>query len=470
MVAENAAIKTVPKNNWSNEEFQMISLKDKRLEKRFVKVAESLQKGPLSSINQACGTWADTKAAYRLFNNEKVTEKEILASHQMGTADRMKSQEIVLAVQDTTYLNYSHHSKKQGIGPIGTKEQNLLGLLIHSTLAMTEKGLPLGLITQEIWARAEEAIGEKDKRKKLSIEEKESFKWLKALDKTLALAPEGPLVVTVCDREADIYEFFLKAQERQAKVLIRAAQYRKVEEDIRKLFDLLNSLAVAGRLRVRIPKKGKQPSREATLEVRFQEVKLKAPSRAKPNNKLEPIKLNAILVKETGKRLESLEWMLLTNVKVDTFADAVEKIYWYQKRWGIEVYHKVLKSGLKVEDCRLQKKERLMPYLTLCSIIAWRLYWITKVNHYQPDASCTNILADYEWKPLYCIIHRTTRLPNKLPTVRQVVRWIGQLGGFLGRKGDKEPGVTVIWRGWQRLTDISSTWCILHQVKDVGRS
>lgn len=462
MAAGNAAIKKVSKGSWSSREFQVISFKDKRLEKRFAKVAESLQKEPLSSINQACSTWADTKAAYRLFDNKKVEAKEVLASHQRSTAERIKKQKIVLAIQDTTYLNYTHHPKKQGIGPIGTKTQGVFGLLAHSTLAMTDEGLPLGLITQEIWPRCEKDMGKRNKRKELSIKEKESRKWLRALDETQALVKEDSFVVTICDREADIYEFFAKAKERKAKVLVRATQDRRLEKEVKKLFDFLNSSKVEGKLGIEIPKKGRKPPRKTTLEVRSSEVRLKVPNRAKSNGSLEPIKLNAILVKEAGNGEEPLEWMLLTNTKVETFEDAVEKICWYKMRWGIEVYHKVLKSGLRVEDCRLQKGERLIPYLTLCSIIAWRLYWLTKVNNCYPDLPCTDVLASYEWKSLYCIVHHTTNLPNQLPTVRQVIRWIGQLGGFLGRKGDKEPGVTTIWRGWQRLTDISNTWSVLQ--------
>ena len=166
--------------------------------------------------------------------------------------------------------------------------------------------------------------------------------------------------------------------------------------------------------------------------------------------------------------VESVEWMLLTNVGVRSLEDAIERVSWYRKRMEIEAYHKVLKSGCAVEDCRLGKSERLKPYLTLCSIIAWRLFWMTKINREQPDALCTAVLAEHEWKALYCIIHRTTKLPEKLPTVKEAIRWIGQLGGFLGRKGDKEPGITVIWRGWQRLTDISATWCLFQDEHTCG--
>ena len=131
-------------------------------------------------------------------------------------------------------------------------------------------------------------------------------------------------------------------------------------------------------------------------------------------------------------------------------------------RWQIEVYFKVLKSGTKIEHCRLQTQQRLLRYMALMSVIAWRLYWLTMYNRHAPDAECTAVLTEDEWKALYCIIHKTTNLPNELPTVAQVTVWIAKLGGFLARKADGVPGVTVIWRGWQRLNDISNAFILLH--------
>ena len=147
---------------------------------------------------------------------------------------------------------------------------------------------------------------------------------------------------------------------------------------------------------------------------------------------------------------------------VTSFLDAVERVRWYRLRWHIEVFHRVLKSGCKVEECRLDQAEELRRYLTLKSVIAWRLFWMIQIARVQPDAACTVVLADHEWQALYVAIHRTSHLPETVPTVRQVVRWIAQLGGFLGRPGDGEPGVTVVWRGWQRLHDLATMWLVLH--------
>jgi hypothetical protein len=154
--------------------------------------------------------------------------------------------------------------------------------------------------------------------------------------------------------------------------------------------------------------------------------------------------------------------MLLTNLPINGFEDAVEKVRWYCLRWRIEVFHKILKSGLRVEQCRLQTADRLIRYLTLMSIIAWRLYWITLIARSHPDLPCVPLLDEAEWKVLYSKIHRTKTVPQHPPSLREVVRWIAMLGGFLARKSDGEPGVITLWRGWKRLFDLSEGWNLAH--------
>jgi hypothetical protein len=211
---------------WSREEFAGIALGDQRLNARLLKVSEALAAQPQASINQACGGWSATKGAYRLFQNEKSEPELILAPHQQRTRDRMAAYPVVLAVQDTTLLDYTGHLVTQGIGPIGTASQDLWGLVMHTTMAFTPTGLPLGLVSQDIWARDATAQGASDLRKARPIEEKESYKWITALRETAALAPAGVEVVSVGDREADVYEVFQEAAVLQAKVLVRATQDR----------------------------------------------------------------------------------------------------------------------------------------------------------------------------------------------------------------------------------------------------
>jgi hypothetical protein len=166
--------------------------------------------------------------------------------------------------------------------------------------------------------------------------------------------------------------------------------------------------------------------------------------------------------------LAPLEWMLITNVWITGLEDALERVRWYQQRWQIECFHKVLKSGCAVERSRMQYADRLKKYLTLSSVIAWRLYWMSRMARAQPERSSREFLSEVEWKSLYCKIHKTSIPPKDPPHIRQSIRWIAQLGGFLGRKSDGEPGTTTLWRGWQRLHDIVEDWTLFSGQASCG--
>jgi hypothetical protein len=448
--------------SWSREEFGTIDLGDKRLTERLIRVADELESQPQSSINAACGDWTSTKAAYRLFNNEKVTAQKILAAHFQQTVARMENHSRVFAIQDTTFLDYTHHPLTEGLGPIGTKKQNIYGFVKHTTVVFTESGVPLGCLTDKVWVREDGA--QKPRQSNPPITEKESYKWIEALNQTKAQTPEGVEVICICDREADIYQFFVEAG--NTPFVIRAAQNRRVDNEIGKLNDLVKSQPCAGELGVKVPKRDGHPARTATLSVHFVKTRLLPPHRtpAESAQKLPPVDVHIVCVTEPNPPVGTppLQWLLITNVEVRDFADAVERIRWYSLRWHIEVYFKVLKSGTKIEGCRLATQARLFPYFALMSVIGWRLYWVTMYNRYAPSAACTCVLTDDEWKALYCVTHKTMTLPKKLPTVSEVVIWIAKLGGFLARKSDGVPGVTVIWRGWQRLSDISATFSLIH--------
>jgi hypothetical protein len=456
--------------SWAEEEFAQVSMNDERLNHRCQRLADALGQQPTAPINQACEDWADSKAAYRFMDNPDVSPDGILAPHNQRTVERMEGHKVVLAVQDTTFFNFTHHPETQGLGEIGAKGQNQRGFGLHSTLAVTPDGQPLGLLTQ---AFLERPIGKPahtpQEMQKLPIEAKESYRWLEAFETTIQLAPEGVQVVTVCDREADIYEMFALAEERQAPLLVRADDNRCLQADEAKhLWPKVERQPLQGEIGVQITGNAKRKERQATVSIRFCTVKLRPPWRPE-QKKLPVVTLQAILVREEhppenlaqlGDH-EPIEWMLLTNTPVNSFDDAVQVVAWYCCRWQIEVFHKIIKSGCRVEDCLLQTAQRLQNYITLMCIVAWRLHWLTYINRTEPDLPCTHLLTTVEWQALYMRIHKTTKFPKTLPTVRQAVRWIAQLGGFLGRKSDGEPGITAIWRGWQRLQDLAATWYVI---------
>jgi hypothetical protein len=449
---------------WCEYELQGVSLGDKRLDWRLIDTAAKLSSQTCGSISQACDDWADTKATYRLFDNKKTTAKKILQPHQERTCERVAEHKRVLAVQDTSFLDYSHHPGKQGMGPIGSTQQpKLRGLVMHSTLMMTPEGLPIGVASQAIWSRDEtpKQMSAEDRRQ-VPIEEKESNKWLIALKQTVALMPSETHLVTVGDSESDIFELFnLAVRELKTDLLVRAGQDRSViEPEVGRISTIMSDRKIRGHLKVQVPKREQLPKREAIVSVRYSRVVLKAPRHLK--RRMDNLPIYAVRVQEENppEEVEPLSWLLLTTVPVLTLDDAIERIQWYRQRWQIEVYHKILKSGCQVEKSQLATAERLLPLIAVFAIIAWRLFWMTHIARNEPDAPCTTVLTDHEWRALYAFTHKRNPVPDLVPTVQEVLLWIARLGGYLARRNDGPPGVTVIWRGWQRFSDISSSWLI----------
>jgi hypothetical protein len=511
---------------WCRQEFASIQLGDRRLNQRLIQTAAMLAQQPLASSNQACPSWEDSKAAYRLFANERVTAEEIKRSHQESTLKRIQGHQRILVIQDTTTVNYNNHPETEGLGPIGKRAGNRQpsqGLWMHTALAVAPHssaeeidGIPLGLIQQKVWVRPQKKI--KRKSTGTPIEEKESYKWIELLQSTIQSVSPLTECVTVCDREGDIFEFMYFAQQRNAKFLVRNNIDRRLAPDERwdpqkdgkygvkpdnTIRNKMKEQPCAATMEIQVPRKaGLHPERTATVEVRFTELQFGRPTWPAKltaiTDRMGPVRVHAIWVKEVNppqevvnpdpkvleqKRKKSpkrrkiprgenplapLEWMLLTNVWITGLEDAMERVRWYEQRWQIECFHKVLKSGCAVEKCRLQYADRLEKYLALSSIIAWRLYWMSRLSRKAPEMPANQFLSETEWKALWCKIHRRPDPPSEPPTIRQSVRWIAQLGGFLGRKSDGEPGTTTLWRGWQRLHDITEDWIIFRKQLSYG--
>lgn len=450
--------------SWAEMEVGSAELGDERLTKRLVKMVEKFEAQPFASIPQACEGWADTQAAYAFFDNDKVDHRSIMAPHFCVTRERMQEENIVLALQDTVLLNYTSHKTTKGLGPVGAEAQQQAGLVMHATLATTSEGTPLGLLDTDIWAREEKVIENKAKSRLRPIEEKESYKWLKSLRRSVADIPEGVSLVSICDREGDIFEFFDLVRDLDAQVVVRAAQDRRVEGASGRLWATLYARPIVDVVQVHVPAREDQPARDAQLSVRFAKVVLRPPKNHPNRKKLRRIRVWAILTMEISppEDVSPISWMLLTNVPVHDPADAHERLSWYTQRWKIEVFFDVLENGCKVEDRRLRTAERLQRCIAVYAVVAARIQRMTFLAREEPDASCLQVLTDDEWQALYCHIHETDQLPSYPPTLRQAMRWIAQMGGFLGRKCDGEPGIRTVWRGWQRLQAMAEMWRLLH--------
>jgi hypothetical protein len=288
-------------------------------------------------------------------------------------------------------------------------------------------------------------------------------------------------LVTVCAREADIYEFFQLSAALGAPVLVRANHDRSItkrslyaEKDSVKLWSHLERQPCAGQFAIEVPaRRGTKHAiprapRMATVEVRFVAFMLNPPKRL--SSTLPNLALSAIDVRETVPPADEppLEWRLLTKLPIENCEQAYEKVQWYCLRWRIEMYHKVLKSGFRIEHCRLGDAQRLIRYVTVMSIIAWRVFLLTLSARTHPETPCPPLLTDTEWQVLYCMVNKTTTLPPPPPSLREVTYWIACLGGFLDRTQDGPPGTMTLWRGWKRLTDLTHGWLLTTEGKTCG--
>lgn len=448
--------------DWAEQEFGRAELHDERLRRRLLTLARDFYERPQANVPQACQSRAKTRAAYRFFDHPNITMDALLKPHYEATLKRISEQSVVLVAQDTTTLNYSAHPLTEGIGPISPKKtKGAIGLLLHDSMAFNAAGTPLGLLDVQCWARDPQQYGKKALRHALSIEQKESHKWLKsfhAVSEAKKCCPETTLV-SVGDREADIYELFHLAMTNGsgAQLLVRAEHNRVIAAEQGRLWEHMATTPVSGTQIIDLPRQAQRPAREARLEVRFARVKLVPPTRKR---NLKELEISAVWAQEVDspQGVQPLEWMLLTTMPVENFDPAVEKLRWYAKRWGIEVYHRTLKSGCKIEERQLGSADRLEACLAIDMVVAWRIFHLTKLGGETPDVPCSVFFEEAEWKSLYCFVRQDPKPPDQPPSLRDAMRMVATLGGFLGRKSDADPGTKSLWLGIQRLDDIAATW------------
>lgn len=453
--------------DWAEEEFGAVALGDERLTERLITIARDFYARPQANIPQACSSRAKTKAAYRFFEHPQTDMDKLLRSHYEATAQRIGQQKVVLAVQDTTSLNYSMHPATERLGPISTSKDGVVGLMVHDTMAFGVEGAPLGLMDVQCWARDEEEFGKRARRHEVEIEQKESYKWLKSFQAVAGVQKrcKETTLVSVGDREADIYELFLLAQQEggRTQLLVRAKHNRAIQEEQGHLWEKMAGEPLAGIQEIRIPRRGVRKARTARLAVRYASVELRPPKR---KAHLPVVKVWAVWAneEEVVAGVEPLEWMLLCTQAVNTFPEATEKLSWYARRWGIEVYHRTLKSGCQIETRQLGHADRIEACLAIDMVVAWRIFHLAKLGRETPNVPCSVYFEEEEWKALVAFVTRNPVSPEKPPTLREAIRMVGSLGGFLGRKGDGEPGTQTLWLGIERLDDIAETWKIMVNV------
>jgi len=435
---------------------------DIEIDDRVVKTLNQLSQEPRASISSACRNKHQAKAVYRLLSNEKFQPEQVISVSAEESVKKIESSKasIVLIVQDSSTINYQNLRETGGLGVIGSSDKNR-GMILHSALGVGINNEIYGLLGQEVIVREVESYGKRHQRKKLPIEDKESNKWLTMMEETEKHIPENVLGVHVSDREGDIYEYFERCETLGSKYLCRRTHNRCVSDSHHEIDSYIGNLPEAGVMKVHVPRDShtKRKAREAKLSVKFGKTEIMRPSNLKMTDEhsLEKLTVYVISAVETDAASdvkEPISWQLITNLPVEDFDNAVEKIDWYTKRWRIEDFHHTLKSGCSIEQRQASSEEKLEKLIALYSVIAvdiLRMTWLARVN---PDISCEILFSEYEWKILYCVANKTRIAQKTPPTIYEAVRFVAILGGFLNRKSDGEPGVKSIWLGLSKLNTI----------------
>ncbi len=413
--------------NWQ-EEFIDINFVDQRLKTRFFKIMDAFAASPGKSTWAATGSRSSAKAAYRFFSNRDVSKDELLDSISRATVEKMKcaDAEWILAIQDTTSVGFGDRKAIQGMGYHCSTEQR--GMLVHSCIAVTDQGIPLGIIYQETNTREKrkDDSGTKEQKRSKPIEEKESFRWLNSMNETHQRVPEDIPLLTVCDREGDFYEFFSEAAGLGENFLVRIVQNRMVD-DGKKIFNELRSSPAAGSMVVRMSRNPKEhiPSRKVKMDYHCKEVVIHRPQRRHEKHLREKLTLTALYVHESGKK--GIEWFLLTTVKVKNEKEIEKLVQCYAHRWKIERFHFILKSGCKIEKNQAREYERLSLLTLLYSVIAMQILNLTYLGKICPEISSEIVFAEEEWKVLYCCARKTKEVPETY-SLKEAIYDLGILG------------------------------------------
>jgi hypothetical protein len=452
---------------WFEREVEGSEFRDTRLHKRFRTLLERLWKGMGQTIPLACQDWANTKAAYRFLDNDRVSEQDILSGHFQATAQRFAVTEgPALVLHDTSAFLYEREQPEL-IGYASStitaaerrgrpKPSSQCGVLMHSSLAVTAEGLPLGLTAIKFWSRKKFKNTEKLKRKvnftRIPIEQKESYRWLENLRQSTDRLSDPDRCVHIGDRESDIFELFCAASELGTHFLVRTCTNRLAGNGEHTVADEMSEVRVKGLHRIEF-RDSRGRLQQALLEIRYRRITVLPPvSKQRHYPALRLTVIHALERSESVGR-PRIEWKLITDLPVNSRVEAIEKIDWYAMRWKIETFHKILKSGCRAEESQLRTARRLTNLIAIFCILSWRVFWLTQLNRCAPDAPLQTALTQTETELLERLVRDTARTAQAPPLSRSLIK-LAQLGGYLARANDPPPGNTVIWRGMHRLMDI----------------
>jgi len=443
-------------SDWIEAELRECQRHDARHTKRLARLLDRLSERPVGRMPTACQGWAETIAASRFLHNADMGVHEIVSGHTHATLERIRTQEVGLLGPETTFLHDGTPQPKAGMGTVKIKTREAYRR--HRTVALTPERVNVGVSGMQRWQRPEEPVAHQRKRK--PIAEKESDRWLEGPQDACKVkqACRAPLVVHMAAREGDIQEWLVDARRREshqrAEVIIRATCHRRLAPGAaqRYVWAEMQQTPTLGTLTIALARQPERLPRPVTLAVTATQGTFHGARR--PSGKLPPVEVSAVYAKELSppQAEQPVEWLLLRRLPVRDFASACTVGQWYRCRWDIELFFRVLKQGCQIEQVRVQTEQRLLNALAMYVIVAWRLHNITMVGRAYPEVSCAIVFEPREWHTLYTMQHHSHPPPTP-PPLREMVRSLAPLGGFLARTKDGEPGMQAIWQGDQRLHD-----------------
>ena len=450
------------------DELDGVELGDARLDARAQVLYQALTQSPGGTFSEAFGSRASKRAGYRFFENDRVTHDALLAPHFAASVDRCREHQVVLVAQDTTDLDFTGH-QVEGVGHLYNPKNQ--GVLVHSALAVSPTGVPLGLLFQHVWARDPDTVGKAATRRKRDFLDKESVRWLDAEKAAGEIAGDGRRVVVIADREGDIFEWLEKPRVPGLDRLVPACRDRVVVGGGKLLSEVVPELPILGTMKVEVGRGKDQKPRTAALVLRAGRIEIPPPANLKNRKAYASTASWVVYAEEKAAPAgaKAIKWILLASWPVETEQAAQEAVQWYSRRWSIERFHFTLKSGCMIEKLQFESAEAIMRALALYSIAAWRLLWLTMEARTRPDDTCEGIVEPDELHALHTWLTGDPKPPKKPLTLKQFVRKIADLGGFMGTKAT-DPGVKVLWRGWSTFQIAVSMFRAVTQASKRAKS
>ena len=439
---------------FAHSQFKNLRHDDRRVCDRVIQVCAKINQNPGKPFSRIFTNSADRKAAFRVVANHSLTTGMLVESICSATREKLLQTQpaLVVAVQDTSSITREKWRKARNLGPVGCKGSQVF--FFHSMMAMTELGVPIGLLDLKLWTRKKVKKSREDWKTK-NIEKKESFRWLTSVRDGCHFLPETTKVIVVSDRESDIHEYLEDLISEEISFVVRVNHNRRTEGG--NIRAELNSAPVLGEIDVPIPRVNRREKEVVRFTVQAQEVTTKLRKGGLViHRSRRPFSLWGLLIKGETAEGKKLEWLLYTDQPIHDLESAREVVRIYTLRWRIEEFHMVLKTGMRAEKNRFQDGLHMQRLLLLCAPMAIKLLELMYLSRAEPDKLLAEVVSKEEEKAVMALAEEQTHNPPQNLTVGEAVKYIAFSGGWQGRKGDGPPGVRTLWEGWRDVQFLAS--------------